>query len=84
LLSEKGEGGPRFSAAKPPARKRRGVPHLRRLGFYTAGMHMALATPCADRAFKAEELSLDDIRVAAEATRILAGRAFARVRTIAE
>jgi maltose alpha-D-glucosyltransferase / alpha-amylase len=59
------------------------VPHLRRLGSCTAGMHMALATPCADPAFKAEELSLDDIRMTAETAGILAERAFARLRTIA-
>jgi maltose alpha-D-glucosyltransferase / alpha-amylase len=59
------------------------VPHLRRLGVCTAGMHMALATPCADPAFEAEELSLDDVRMAAEAAKTLAERAFARLRIIA-
>jgi maltose alpha-D-glucosyltransferase/alpha-amylase len=59
------------------------VPHMRRLGLRTAEMHKALAAPTADPAFKAEALTLDDVRKTAEAARILAKRAFARLRTIA-
>ncbi|MGH6629534.1 MAG: hypothetical protein ACREB3_07360, partial [Burkholderiales bacterium] len=59
------------------------VPHMRRLGICTAGMHIALATPCADPAFKAEALTLDDVRAVAESARSLAKRAFPRLRTIA-
>ncbi|MGH6830617.1 MAG: alpha-amylase, partial [Methylocella sp.] len=59
------------------------VPHMRRLGICTAGMHVALATPCADPAFKAEALTLDDVRAVAESARSLAKRAFPRLRTIA-
>ena len=59
------------------------VPHMRRLGLRTAEMHKALAAPTADPAFKAEALTLDDVRETAEAARILAKRAFARLRTIA-
>jgi maltose alpha-D-glucosyltransferase / alpha-amylase len=59
------------------------VPHMRRLGLRTAEMHKALAAPTADPAFKAEALAFDDVRKTGEAARILAKRAFARLRTIA-
>jgi maltose alpha-D-glucosyltransferase / alpha-amylase len=59
------------------------VPHMRRLGLRTAEMHKALAAPTADPAFKAEALTFDDVRKTGEAARILAKRAFARLRTIA-
>jgi len=44
-------------------------------------MHKALATPTADPKFKAEMLSYDDVCEAADAARILAERAFARLKT---
>jgi maltose alpha-D-glucosyltransferase / alpha-amylase len=59
------------------------VPHMRRLGLRTAEMHKALAAPTADPAFKAEALTFDDVRETADAARILAKRAFARLRTTA-
>ena len=59
------------------------VPHMRRLGSRTAGMHKALAAPTTDPAFKAEALTFDDVRKTADAATILAKRAFARLRTIA-
>ncbi len=59
------------------------APHVRRLGLRTAEMHQALAAPAADPAFKAEALTLDDVRETADAARTLAKRAFARLRTIA-
>jgi maltose alpha-D-glucosyltransferase/alpha-amylase len=59
------------------------VPHMRRLGLRTAEMHKALATPTADPAFKAEPLTFDDVREAADEARIMAGHAFTRLRTVA-
>ncbi len=59
------------------------APHMRQLGLRTAGMHKALAAPTADPAFKAEALTFDDVRETADQARILAKRAFARLRTIA-
>jgi maltose alpha-D-glucosyltransferase / alpha-amylase len=59
------------------------VPHVRRLGERTADMHKALATPCADPAFEAEALTLDDVRETVEAAKALARQAFAALRTIA-
>jgi len=59
------------------------VPHMRRLGSRTAEMHKALAAPTADPAFKAEALTFDDVRETADAARILAKRAFTRLRMIA-
>ncbi|MDQ6867745.1 MAG: maltose alpha-D-glucosyltransferase [Pseudomonadota bacterium] len=59
------------------------VPHMRRLGLRTAEMHKALAAATADPAFKAEALTFDDVRKTADAARILAKCAFARLRTIA-
>ncbi len=57
------------------------MPQMRRLGLRTAEMHKALATPTADPKFKAEALSYDDVCEAADAARILAERAFARLKT---
>jgi maltose alpha-D-glucosyltransferase / alpha-amylase len=59
------------------------VPHMRRLGLRTAEMHKALAATTVDPAFKAEELSFDDVLETADAASVLAKRAFARLRTIA-
>jgi maltose alpha-D-glucosyltransferase / alpha-amylase len=59
-------------------------PHMRSLGISTAWMHMALATPCADPAFHAEELTLDDVRSVAEAAKAAAERAFVKLQTIAD
>ena len=59
------------------------VPHMRRLGLRTAEMHKALAAPTADPAFKAEALTFNDVRETADAARILAKRAFTRLRMIA-
>jgi maltose alpha-D-glucosyltransferase/alpha-amylase len=59
------------------------LPHMRRLGLRTAEMHKALATPTADPKFKAETLTFDDVREAANAARLLAERAFGRLRTAA-
>ena len=58
------------------------VPHMRRLGLRTAEMHKALATPTDDPAFQAETLTFDDVCEAADRARILAERAFARLKTI--
>jgi maltose alpha-D-glucosyltransferase / alpha-amylase len=58
------------------------MPHMRRLGLRTAEMHKALATPTADPAFKAETLTFDDVCEAADTARILAERAFTRLRTV--
>src|SRR3984893_7818208 len=58
-------------------------PHMRSLGMCTAWMHMALATPCANPAFQAEELTLDDVRSVAEAAKTAAERAFVKLQTIA-
>jgi maltose alpha-D-glucosyltransferase/alpha-amylase len=56
---------------------------MRRLGSRTAEMHKALAAPTADPAFKAEALTFGDVRDTADAARILAKRAFTRLRMIA-
>ena len=58
------------------------MPHMRRLGLRTAEMHKALATPTADPAFKAETLTFDDVCEAADTARMLAERAFTRLRTV--
>ncbi len=58
------------------------VPHMQRLGMRTAEMHKALATPTTDPGFKAEPLTLDDVRQSADEARALAKRAFARLRKI--
>ncbi|MCI0737368.1 MAG: hypothetical protein L0Y50_14040 [Beijerinckiaceae bacterium] len=59
------------------------APHMRRLGACTAGMHKALAAPCADPAFGSEELTFNDVREAAEAANVLAERGFKRLGKIA-
>jgi maltose alpha-D-glucosyltransferase / alpha-amylase len=59
------------------------VAHIGRLGLHAAGMHKALATPTSDPAFKAEALTLDDVRETADAARILAMRAFKRLLKVA-
>ena len=58
------------------------VPRVRRLAMRTAQMHMALATPTTDPAFKAEALAFDDVRQSTDRARDLAKRAFARLRKI--
>jgi maltose alpha-D-glucosyltransferase/alpha-amylase len=57
------------------------MPHMRRLGLRTAEMHKALAMATADPQFKSEALTFDDVCEAADAARVLAERAFARLRT---
>jgi maltose alpha-D-glucosyltransferase / alpha-amylase len=59
------------------------VPRMRRIGSCTAAMHIALATRCDDPAFKVEPLSLDEVRIGVQALRLLAGRAFKRLRSVA-
>ncbi len=59
------------------------APHVRRLGLRTAQMHQALATPTSDPAFKAEPLTLADVRVAVEDAREAAARGFARAAAFA-
>jgi maltose alpha-D-glucosyltransferase / alpha-amylase len=58
------------------------VPRVRWLAMRTAEMHKALATLTADPAFKAEALTLDDVRQSTDRARDLAKRAFARLRKI--
>ncbi len=55
------------------------TPHMRRLGYRTAEMHKALATPTDDTAFAAEPLTLEDVRESARDARALADRAFRRL-----
>ena len=59
------------------------APHVRRLGLRTAQMHQALATPTGDPAFKAEPLTLADVRETASRAREAAARGFARLETLA-
>ena len=59
------------------------APHVRRLGLRTGEMHQALATPTSDLAFKAEPLTLADVRVAVEDAREAAARGFARAAALA-
>ena len=57
------------------------TPHMRRIGSCTAAMHIALATPCDDPAFKGEPLPHNDVRTSAQELRLLAERAFKRLRS---
>jgi maltose alpha-D-glucosyltransferase/alpha-amylase len=59
------------------------APHVRRLGLRTAQMHQALATPTSDPAFKAEPMTLIDVRMAIEDAREAAARGFARAAALA-
>ncbi|HET6376853.1 MAG TPA: maltose alpha-D-glucosyltransferase [Methylocella sp.] len=58
------------------------APHMRRLGFRTAAMHKALATPAGDPAFEPEPLALDDVSDTAQAAKGQCGRAFECLRSI--
>ena len=59
------------------------APHMRRLGYRTAEMHKALATPTDDPAFAAEPLTLEDVRESADDACALADRAFRHLATLA-
>ena len=60
------------------------APHVRRLGLRTAEMHAALATPTDDPAFRAEALTLADVRKAAADAKDGALRAFRRLAEVGE
>lgn len=59
------------------------VPHMQRLGLRTAEMHLALATPTDDPAFKAEILTHADVRLAVAKLREAAKGGFERFQALA-